>query len=318
MRKHVQKPSTTGEGLPTVVGAGLGLAAAGVWYCTNKLLTKYVVPKIEGNSNDDLGTRYLNKIEAIYDETVGRFSREFKTSISLEYEEKCILNPLQYKGDSATLEALKSYQDLMSGKIIDTTLTHIPSENINGSFNPDYLRYLNVQKNIGITHPWVTEELNRVNDLNQMVQLLSKAKNELAKRGVPNKYLDDVVTLERCSLFGVEDWDQLVEAIKIFDVENFKPEAIKIYMGCFIHCYNLGELATLDALLTYGNNIPVFINIVDSIQKGFTADNVKSCITNVIELDYSWEKSFQCVLEGSRTNAEANTLRMSYQKKVME
>lgn len=303
-----------GENVVTIGSIGFGIAAAGVWYVTQKAISKLVFPVIEKNAKKGLNSKYC--LESLYDRAVFLSSVEFKASISLEYEEKCLLNPLKHVHEKNIPETLENYRDLMCGKIVDNQLFHIPSEYIGDKFNPDYLRYLTVQENLYNGIDWVRQELKRVRNLDRVRDVLSKARNELLERGVNRQYLEEAITLERCALFSVEDWHKLVNALEEFDREGLNPVAVKLYLSFEPYAYDMGQMVTLDTLLKYGNNIPVFIQILEAIKDGFTAEDVKACILKA--LDSSWEKAFQEVLLAKKMDFEAHRVQIAYKNKTDE
>lgn len=308
MRNLEHNYSSSGEGLATLASFGLGIAAAGIWYGTYKFLTNFSNP-VMGMDGKGFSTHSLG---ALYDRAVQKVSKKFEASISLEYEEKCLLNPLSYKGDNSVVEVLVNYQGLMSGKIIDHRLEHLPSEYLGNKFNPDYLRYLKVQKSLGLDHTWVKEELSRVKKIRQVEQILNSAKKELSERGVRDIYLEEAATLERCSLFEAEDWHMLIDALVDFDKEGFSPDAVKLYLGCFVHASNIGQMATLNLLLKYGDNIPVFIQIVEAMQEGFSSEDIKACILKVTQNGAPWESAYLEVLEENNRSLDSSYLRTSH------
>jgi len=179
------------------------------------------------------------------DTIINNDGKDAEQSISLQYEEMCIRNPLDYKDKKVVFEVINKYKDIISGKTLDPTGYNIPSEYIDGMPNPDYLKYLNNQsKNLsrlGKQSTWVHKEHERFYNTIKYSKLQKKFVKSLIEFGIPENLVYATVSDYRLTTYTPNDWDKLKDSLKRyleeFDV-SYVIEYVLFFEGDKLHDYN--------------------------------------------------------------------------------
>jgi hypothetical protein len=182
------------------------------------------------------------------DNTIDKGGKDVEQSISLQYEEMCIRNPLDYKDKNKVFEVLNKYKDIISGKVLDPTGYNIPSEYIDCMPNPDYMKYLNNQKKnlnkLGQLDTWVHKEHERFYNTLKYNELQKKFIASLIEFGIPEKLVYAAVSDYRLNAYTPNDWDKLKNTLKRYLEEfdgSFTLEYTVLFEGDRLHDYQSME-----------------------------------------------------------------------------
>ena len=172
-------------------------------------------------------------------------------SISSRYERAISGTP-----DPSSAESISRYQDLMSGKILDRDLVHIPGEFLKGSQdrNPDYLKYLQVQKRLfqskGLDASWLDSEIARLGAKGQIEEARLECRSLLvSKYGMPEEYVDQAITATRLTGFKPAQWAALSSEVCESMDQGYHEVAIRAVLAADEEEFSVSKVRLLSHLV---------------------------------------------------------------------
>lgn len=229
-------------------------------------------------------------------------------SISKRYE-MIQENPLEYP-ESIREIITKNYKNVLLGTITDPDTIHAPKErDSSGDYiNKDYIRYLKNQARKLGENSWHHEEYLRVKELVVEENIGLDFKINILRKGVEPSLVHSMVSVKRMEEYSVEDWDELIRAVKnYYDIanagfiisflENIEDREILLNREKF-------ELY----ILLLSKDIPEKVASV-FLRTNMTNDEI-ILILELIDKEYPLNDAITLVLTDKKNKYEANLARM--------
>lgn len=240
-------------------------------------------------------------------------------SISAEFEEKCIRDPLKYKNDADIPKVLKDYKDLLLGHILDPEGIHTPSLNINGEENPDYYRYLRNQKRaldkVGKDTEWLSKEMARVTSGKKALELESEFGEHLFGMGLPEDIVVCALTYERLESHTPDNWEALVASVNsILETNEDCSEFIIEFLNMVSDptYYTVGSIDDYVTLREYG--VTSYLSL-PCAKREITMQQAVSA-AELTDRGYTDEDALIKVLEVSKESYEKEALVDLYKSQI--
>lgn len=297
----------------------LVLVVAGLSYVIAHFMRKSLALK-EGDMNTDLE-------EFRESHAVSRrisISRLPNTSnVSELYERMCVKDPLKYRDHPSLPMVINEYKAVVSGKKLDPSGSHIPSEYINGSLNPDYARYISNQilvhehLNVSGNLRYLKSERDRIERRGDEAAVKLGFIEYLRGAGLPDVFLGtSVVSVGKLNTYSEGDWKLFSKTVKVY-LRTYAEEEVHSFVSMFDDISIITDADKMQVFSIYSKNgVPE--GVVRPVIVGEISDDQAYRITELVQKHgRSWEGAMKFILEQDLRNAEADDLRALYHKKTL-
>jgi hypothetical protein len=242
------------------------------------------------------------------------------------YEEVYTNNPLKYENDPRVPEIIKTYQELLSGKLLDEDMKHTPSKEImfEGVMipNDDYLEYLKNQtkalKNQSSPYQNMEREYKRVKKETDENKMLWDFRMKLANMGLPGHLLLEVIpdqgAEERINKYKPSDWKKIIAAII-----KYEKEYGNVYISnSIILVTDKDTFLDEEKMETYftlvqGEHIPAVL-VAAYVQDQITVEDLKKAYGLILDLDITPEEALRKIKSQNRTKDKEEALRDKFDR----
>ena len=179
-----------------------------IYSMINKKVSKTFEPK-GTDINTDL--KLFRESHAVAN-VISHGALDLKESIVQKYERMCVLDPISNKNDPSIQKVIADYQDIILGRVLDPEGLNIPSEELLGRNNPDYVKYLSnqarAQKKALFIDPSNALQKERARHIAETKGNVGMTKLfiYLVEQSIPPMIVDAALTEAKANTYTAEDW----------------------------------------------------------------------------------------------------------------
>jgi len=241
---------------------------------------------------------------------IGKSPLNIVEGVVRKYERMCILDPVTYRNDPSIPQLITDYQDIISGKVIDRNGNNVPSEELLGHKNQDYLRYVTNQAR-ALKSKILLVEKTRVLRAGKEVQIKQDFLVQLIHKGIPLYLAAAAVSDEKLNSFSSEDWDKFCSVIKGY-LETEDRDTVQEFVTLFSDKKILFDSKSFETFSTfYRHEVPNAITS-EIVTGKITVEQAVRMVELAQEYDFEWTEAKEEILSNDLKISEAEDLRKKY------
>jgi hypothetical protein len=237
-----------------------------------------------------------------YESSIQNMGKKYTASISHLYEMQWANHETNREEYFDREDTLRSYKDLMDGKVLDRDLIHKPSKKVNGLFNKDIIRYFEVQRVLflenDISVERIDNELKALRHAKEVEEVAAKYREEFINSyDIDEGLVRYMITEDRMLNFKAEEWKLLASKVKEFTSE-YSTRAVAFYVSCFDKPFDDSDMKSVDHLM--GLNAPTDL-ICSTIDGKLSMDEAHT-VLELIEDGYDLSSAKALVAKAGLAN----------------
>jgi hypothetical protein len=232
------------------------------------------------------------------------------------YERMCILDPVQYNKDPRIPGIIASYQDIISGRIIDTDGSHVPSEELLNEHNPDYDAYIANQyrahkNNKGVSVEAFQTEHKRIARVAKEENLKTEFLATLIEKGIPGIIAASALTEGKLNSYTAEDWNKLCKVFFSY-LQGYDQDIVTSFVELFDEKEIIFNQRKFEIFEVFSRHqVPQEVS-VEIVRDNITVSQALRMLSLVNSSGYEWDEALSEVITEDIDNEKANELRKKY------
>jgi hypothetical protein len=279
----------------------------------NKKVSKTFEPKDTGINTD---LKLFRESHAVANVII-HGALDLRESIVQKYERMCVLDPVSNKNDPSIQKVIADYQDIILGRVLDPEGLNIPSEELLGRNNPDYVKYLSnqarAQKKALFIDPSNALQKERARHIAETKgnEGINKLFAYLVEQSIPPMIVDAALTEAKANTYTAEDWKIFCKVVLGY-LSTTPHNIVMNFVKLFDEKEVIFDTKKFEKFIIYSEyQIPGLI-LVELIRGRITDDQASRITDLVQQYSYTWEDALSEIIKDDLTIVEENDLRKQY------